>query len=162
MRVIEAKALLPLLWPEFVEHEGGLFLAQALPSLRPSLAAYPDLTTAETLHNHIHILDEFDHGASLDGTDPSLGYWDKESPDFMAACEIGKQVAFMWHAKLMIEYPDRHTRVYFTSDDNPIVRFHCIRQDEPVWLEEGRWQNEIRLGQILILDSWAQHRGGAA
>ena len=155
MKVTDAGDIGTLFWPEFVEYEGGLFLVRTLPSPRPSLATYPDVTAAETLHNHVHILDEFDHGASLDGTDPTRGYWDQLHPDFLAACEVGKQVAAMWHAKLKLECPDRRTRVYFTTDDNPIVRFHCVRPAEPVWLEEDRWLREIKLGRILVLDSGA-------
>jgi hypothetical protein len=162
MLVTEAKVLRQTFWPEFVEHEGGLFLSQALPIPHPSLAIYPDLTAAEVFYNHVHILDEFAHNASLDGSDPNRGYWDKTHPDFLAACDVGKWLAEMWHAKLKLEYPDRRTRVYFTSDDNPIVRFHCVRPDQFFWLEEARWLSEINAGRIIVFDSDASASRGAA
>jgi len=153
MHVMEATRFSQLFWPEFVENEGCLFLARDLPLPRLSLATFQDATAVESLHNHVHILDEFEHGAALDGTDPSRGYYDAAHPDFMAACEAGKQIAAMWHAKLMLEYPDRRTRVYFTADDDPIVRFHCVRPNEPAWLDESGWQEQIRLERVLVLDS---------
>jgi hypothetical protein len=79
MHVIEVKRLRPMFWPEFVEHEGGLFLSQVLLFPRPSLAIYPELTAAEVFYNHLHILDEFGHSASLDGSDPSRGFWEKRT-----------------------------------------------------------------------------------
>ena len=104
MLVIEAAALLPLCWPEFVERDGGIFLARKLPSPL-GISIHPDLTAAECACNHIHILDHFDHRASLDGSDADRGYWDAAHPDFLAACEIGGKMAAMWHAKLMHEWP---------------------------------------------------------
>jgi hypothetical protein len=155
MRMTKVKALLPLFWPDFAEHEGGLFLASTLPQPRLSLDAYSDLTAAEAFHNHVHIPDEFDHDASLDGTNPEGAYWDNTHPDFLAACEIGRRMAVMWHAKLRLEHPNRRTRVYFTSDDNPVVRFHCVRPGESVWLDDAGWLLKIAAGRVVVFDSAA-------
>src|SRR5262245_18769350 len=103
MRVIEAQELTAFIWPEFVRYEGGLYLARGLPAPRPVLRAapargerdegLPNLTQAEAMYNHVHVLDRFEHGAALDGSDPERGFRDRFHPEFLAACELGKQVA---------------------------------------------------------------------
>jgi hypothetical protein len=42
----------------------------------------------------------------------------------------------MWAAKLQHDFPRERFRVYYTQYDNPIVRFHRVRTNEPVWLTD--------------------------
>ena len=36
--------------------------------------------------------------------------------------------------KLKADFPHNRFRVYYTQYDNPIVRFHMVRSDEPMWI----------------------------
>jgi len=57
--------------------------------------------------------------------------YDVNHPDFADACELGKQMARMWAMKLKADFPRDRFRVYYTQYDNPIVRFHKVRENEP-------------------------------
>jgi len=142
-----------LCWPRFVERDNAVLLASEVPAEGPLWSQFPDITSAEAFYNHLHVLDAFDHGAGLDGSDPAEGFWDSQHPDFVAACALGKVIAEMWHAKLNAEYPERQFRVYFTADDNPVVRFHCVRAQEPAWLDEECWKEAVAAGRIVILET---------
>ena len=48
---------------------------------------------------------------------------------FVGACELGKQIARMWAVKLKADFPLDRFRVYYTQNDNPIVRFHKVRDN---------------------------------
>ena len=162
MRPVDEKRLMYVFWPEVVQLEGLFLLASEIPKTGVDLDAFHDRTAAETFYNHIHILDCFDHGAALDGSDPDLGFLDKRHPDFVAACELGRLVASVWRAKLMADFPNQPFRVYFTADDDPVVRFHRVWPEEPLWLDEARWATEIAAGRVAVLSTIAGPSNDAA
>jgi hypothetical protein len=115
-------------------------------------------TETECLINHTHIFDEFRNRATTtekesvsEELDVVEEIYDTSHPDFVAACEIGKEMARMWALKLKADFPQHRFRVYYTQYDNPIVRFHLVRMDEPVWLADEQLRNaaepssEVRL-----------------
>jgi hypothetical protein len=134
------------LWPEFVREHGCIFLARYAGSNPP-----PSTDTAtgwESFVNHIHIFDEFQNeatksvtleaGEALDFVEES---YNEVHPDFIAACELGRTAARLWAIKLKLDFPAEQFRVYYTEYDNPIVRFHKVRGEEPVWLPDQALQS---------------------
>ncbi len=100
-------------------------------------------TETESFVNHTHVLDEFGNRATSERRDTSSKdldvveeTYDVNHPDFAYACEVGKQMARMWAMKLKADFPRDRFRVYYTQYDNPIVRFHKVRENEPVWLSD--------------------------
>ena len=145
-----------------VQLDGLYLLASEIPKSGVDLEQFQDRTAAEAFYNHIHILDCFDHDADLDGSDPDRGFSDKHHPDFIAACELGRLVASVWRAKLVSDFPNQPFRVYYTADDNPVVRFHLVRPDEVPWLEESTWATEVAAGRVVVLSTVADSPQGAA
>ena len=153
MTASDAETILRVAWPSFVEVGGGTFLREAAPSDAASLGRFYDLTAAEAFCNHVHVLDLVEHGAGLDGSDPERGYYDATHPDFLAASEAGKIIAQSWQAKLARDFPGRRFRVYFCADDNPVVRFHTVRDNEAPWLDERDWAQAVTAGRVLVLEA---------
>lgn len=147
MRLDDSRTLLALAWPSFVCVYDCIFLASEVRGDETlNMAMFQDLTGAEASVNHVHILDHFDHGASL----PVEPFCDSQHPDFRAACEISKTIAKLWAAKLKAEFSDRSFRIYFSESDNPIIRFHTVRANEPPWASEHHWRQQILNGTMLI------------
>jgi hypothetical protein len=141
-----ATRLAAVFWPIFEERFECVFLAgQAVDPAQVKM----DRTGAEASANHVHLFDLFSHGVT----------WNEETsydithPDFVAACELGKLLARAWWSKLGLDYPGQRFRVYYTERDEPIVRFHCFRRDEPTWLDEATWGAEIARGEVIVLDT---------
>jgi hypothetical protein len=135
--VIAALTVSRLLWPDFVEEHGCVFLGRHLGSNPP-----PPNDTAtgwESFVNHTHIFDEFANGASTLASEEVV--YNERHPDFLSACELGQQMAKLWALKLKLDFPFACFRVYYTQYDNPIVRFHKVRDDEEQWLPEGAFQS---------------------
>jgi hypothetical protein len=132
-----------------VEVGGGVFLREVDPA---GLSCFGDLTAAEAFCNHVHVLDLVEHGAGLDGSDPGRGYYDAAHPDFLAAFEASKLIAQCWQAKLARDFPGRRFRVYVCADDNPVVRFHTVRDNEAPWLDERDWAQAVAAGRVLVLE----------
>jgi hypothetical protein len=63
-----------------------------------------------------------------------------DHPDFASACELGKRIAWLWALKLRMDFPSDRFRVYYTQYDNPIVRFHKVRDGESHWLSDEALQ----------------------
>ncbi len=162
MRPIDEKTLPNLFWPEVILLDGLFLLASEIPKAGVILGQFHDRTDAEAFYNHIHVLDCFDHEADLDSSDSDLGGFDKRHPDFVAACDLGRLVAAVWRTKLMSDFPDQPFRVYFTADDDPVVRFHRVRPDEPAWLDEARWASELADGRVVVFSTDTDASGGAA
>ncbi len=81
-----------------------------------------------------YIFDEFASDATTHVGDEKL--YNQHHPDFIAACELGQQIAKLWALKLKLNFPAARFRVYYTEYDNPIVRFHKVRDDESHWLPD--------------------------
>ncbi len=153
--------LLRLFWPDFVEVNGCIFAEFQLRG-GPIQELKEGKTETECFINYTHLLDEFRNGATSERRD-AVSYdfevveeaYDVNHPDFVGACELGKQIARMWAAKLKSDYPRDHFRVYYTQYDSPIVRFHKVRENETVWLadDELRSATNRSLTSAVIYDT---------
>ncbi|HWF02310.1 MAG TPA: hypothetical protein VHA06_01410 [Candidatus Angelobacter sp.] len=140
-----ACALTELLWPDFVEVNGCIFAAFQRGDGEVKISG--DKTGTECFINHTHLLDEFSNRATSETRehfseqlDVVEAIYDYAHPDFIAACELGTKMAEMWALKLKSDFPKNRFRVYYTKYDNPIVRFHKVRSDEPLWLSNEALQ----------------------
>ena len=151
-KIAAAAATSSVVWPEFVEQNGNLFLAGHTPRHRSKAGARPvdglDNTGREAFHNHLHVLEVF--GGSRDVWDGRRNRFRRSHADFRAADRVGRTLAAAWFAKLRRDFPDQPFRVYYSSQDDPTVRFHRVYSDEPVWLDEtGRVENR----DLVVYDS---------
>jgi hypothetical protein len=154
IKVSTAIALLVIFWPDFEEVDGSIFLANDQPKSTSDLQNGLDRTGMEAFYNHTHMIDLFKHNASLQPIDEDDDrFYDQDDPDFSALCKLGKTLAQMWFQKLQIDFPQYDFRVYYTQDDNPIVRFHRVRPDEPNYIDEEQWIEEIEYGKVIIYDT---------
>lgn len=121
----QGAAVAHLLWPDFVEEGGAVFLRSGRLAAAVRLSSFRNLVEAECFVNHVHILDEFEHDAGLD-EEP---FWNSGHDDFKRAVALAAIIAEVWAARLARDFPDQSFAVFATRDDNPIVRFHKIRPD---------------------------------
>jgi hypothetical protein len=153
----QARNIAEFLWPEFVEIDGAVFLAryaeQGRQHIKNDVTEPQTVSWWESSENHTHILDFFEHNASLDDGNDTGIFWDHEHPDFKVACEIGKIMVFTWAYKLMHDFPNYRFRVYYTQEDNPIVRFLRVRSEADYFLDPDDWSVQISSGQIIIVDT---------
>jgi hypothetical protein len=148
------------LWPDFVVEHGMVLLARHAGS-NPCPSG--TLSDWESFINHTHVFDEFgsDSKAVVQTTvsqAPDLDEIDvtyhEEHPDFLAACRLGKTAARLWAMKLKEDFPNERFRVYYTQYDNPIVRFHKVREHEAPWLpDEAIMTARGDLKDALVYDS---------
>jgi hypothetical protein len=54
---------------------------------------------------------------------------------------------------LQVDFPDYRFRVYYTQEDNPVVRFHRARDGEPYWLNENDHREDVELARIIVYDT---------
>jgi hypothetical protein len=137
--VTAALSVARILSPDFIQEHGCVFLGWHSGSNPP-----PTNDTAtgwESFVNHTHIFDEFANGASTLVCQEVV--YDERHPDFLAACELGKKIAKLWALKLMLDFPSERFRVDYTQYDNPIVRFHRVRNDEEHWVSDEVLQTAI-------------------
>lgn len=133
------------LWPEFRVVNELIFFAWAAPeSINPR--EWHDRTEAEATLNHVHVLDIFSSGLRVE---EALGI-NREHPDYRAACTFGKKWAAALAAKLAIDFPHHAFRVYYTQEEDPIVRFHQAHDGEPPWASEDGWTQAIVEGVMQI------------
>jgi hypothetical protein len=160
MLVPEASRAANLLWPEFIELGGCIFALPAVSrAVRSDWRKNPngerpwqdmDRTGAEALENHVRVLDCFEHG---DVWNSARATYRTSHPHFKAAERFGKIMAESWFAKLSRDYPQDHFRVYYTRNDNPIVRFHRVYPGEPAWLDEAGREEDVKRQHLLVLDT---------
>jgi hypothetical protein len=155
-----AEEVLQFFWPAFVVENGMVLLARHAGS-NPCPSG--TLTDWESFINHTHVFDEFgnESGAVHQTTvsqapqfDEIEITYDEQHPDFLAACRMGKTAARLWATKLKEEFPNERFRVYYTQYDNPIVRFHKVRENEAPWLPDEviiTAQGDLR--NALVYDS---------
>jgi hypothetical protein len=139
-----------IFWPEFVDINGSVFLLLEEPYKLNNKGF--DKTGMEALTNHYHIADLFNINIKLE---PVGDYYifNHEHSEFKMLCDVGKVLAQVWYQKLKIDFPKYRFRVYYTQEDDPIVRFHCVRPDEPFWLDEKNYVEEVRIGNIVVYDT---------
>lgn|SRR5574341_999712 len=143
-----ALAVSEILWPEFRVVDDLVFFSFTTPT-DINLTKWHGRTDIEAMTNHTHIFDLFSNHADLH-EEP---FFDETHDDFAAACQFGKRWAHAVFAKLNNDFPSRKFRVYYTGKDDPIVRFHQKHEGELFWLDEADLQEEIRRGEILVLDT---------
>lgn len=131
MHIDQASQFATWFWPAFVVRDDLIFLEHIRYRADDCKRRLYDRTSIESSLNHVHILDIFEHEASVD-TEP---FWVTDHPHFQVACQLGRTLAKSWAHKLSLDFPDRKLRVYYTRDDNPIVRFHQVHDGEPPWLD---------------------------
>ena len=154
LKVRTALALLSVFWPDFVEVEGSVFLSNANPERTYNSEHVLDRTGMEAFVNHAHMIDLLKHNAGLHSTEENDDcFYDQDHPDLSALCELGKTLAQMWFQKLQVDFPQYDFRVYYTQDDNPVVRFHRVRSNEPDWIDESCYSEEIQIGKIMIYNT---------
>ena len=140
-----ALSIANIFWPEFVVVDDCVFFSWAAPK-SIDLSKWHDRTEIESTINHTHVLDLFNHNASLD-EEPWL---DQSHPDFKAGCRFGLVWAEAIAAKLAKYFSERQFFVYYTEHDDPIVRFHQEHTGEIPWLSAEDCQEEIAAGSVVI------------
>lgn len=148
-----AELLNNIFWPEFKEIEGSVFLSWVKVDKLCDPELGVDYTGQEEFLNHTHIIDLFRHEVSFLRTKEGDYYSDRNHPDYNFCCEVGKKLAQMWYQKLKIDFPQYRFRVYYTQEDNPIVRFHRVRPEEPYWIDEKDHPDDIKCGKVIIYDT---------
>jgi hypothetical protein len=133
-----------LYWPNFVEQGGAIFLESALEN---SYGIPEDPMEAECFVNSIHLLDIFKNDASLDN-EP---YWNFKHPDFISAFELCLKLAEMWASKLSNDFPNSQFVIICTKYDNPMIRFHKLREDGKLYFNPSDWIAEIKNGSVKII-----------
>lgn len=146
MHIIDASGFAKWFWPTFVVNDGLVFLELAKGNTTYDTDLFPDRTTIESFFNHMHILDVFENDAAI--TDEP--FWNANHPHFKLACELGRTLAHSWAHKLSLDFPNRWFRVYYTREDNPIVRFHQVHAGEPPWLDSHPLESGEE--RVLILN----------
>jgi hypothetical protein len=157
--------LAELLWPSFELRCEAILLA-SIPT--PQLAeSRESRTSVEAFYSHTHILDEFRHTIPYGPhPDPELTAdcetpdWDH--PDFRAAWDLTRTIGQMWLQKLRLDFPEWHFRVYCTKLDDPIVRFHRVRDGEPPWLTDKEVALQAARDEVIVYDSRGVPDHGAA
>jgi hypothetical protein len=150
--VTTALQIAELLWPDFVLEGGATFVKSAREGAPQTIQSLGGLLEAEWFVNHTHVLDNFVHGALL----PTEPFWDSTHQDFARACRLGEIMCETWAAKLRRDAPDEDYAVYCTRDDNPIVRFHKIREPDDVYFDPATHP----AGTVLMIRSRDGRRTG--
>jgi hypothetical protein len=155
-----AERVSQFLWPDFVVEQGMVLLARHAGS-NPCPSG--TLSDWESSINHTHVFDEFGSDAEAvhqtavshaPDLDEIAVTYDEEHPDFLAACRLGRTAARLWAIKLKEDFPYERFRVYYTQYDNPIVRFHKVREHEAPWLpDEAIMTARGDLKNALVYDS---------
>lgn len=141
--VEQGETVAGLLWPDLIQEGDAVFLRSGREATGAPLGSFADLVEAECLVNHVHLLDEFDHGAGLE-LEPS---WDARHDDFRRAISLAATVAEVWAARLALLFPLDEFAVFATRDDSPIVRFHKVRPNLPLWCDPREFEH----GTVLLI-----------
>jgi hypothetical protein len=152
-----ALALAEIFWPTFVREGEATFVRSLRADARQALDSFESALDAEAFVNHLHVLDLLRHSASL----PDEPWWDSEHADFVNACRLGVLLCEAWTAKLRADFPEEDFAVFYTQQDNPVVRFHRIRADGQLWLDPGNSRPMFDSGAALLLTSLSGRRFGA-
>lgn len=146
-----ARRVADLFWPTFEERDGCVVFAGGK---YPQLAQLETRTAAEAFYSHTHILDEFLHSIPFgphpegDGIAPDWSH-----PEFAVACELARVIGQMWLRKLEADFPNHRFRVYVTTLDDPIVRFHRVYANERPWHSDEEAAAAFASGEVSIFES---------
>jgi hypothetical protein len=122
-------------WPEFIEtSEGMVFIKNEYDVNYSKNTNYKctDYTANESFINHIHVEDKI--GIKLN----------------KSFKEVIKTIGNMWAVKLKREFPNYKFRIYLSCSDDYVLRFHKIHDNEPFWLNEIEWKDEIEKGNLYV------------
>ena len=133
-----------LYWPVFVEKDEAIFLQLALEN---SYGIPSEPMEAECFVNSIHLLDLFKNDASIND-EP---YWDFEHPDFTSAYELALKISDMWASKLAKDFPSYKFVIICTKYDNPMIRFHKLREDGKLYFNPKDWATDINNGSVKFI-----------
>jgi hypothetical protein len=90
IKVGTAIALLHIFWPDFVEVDGSVSLANDKPKRTSDSEHGLDRTGMEAFLNHTHMIDLFKHNAGLQPVDEDDDrFYDLDHPDYSGLCELG-------------------------------------------------------------------------
>jgi hypothetical protein len=157
LRPKQALYLAELLWPAYIREGDATFVAALRTEVKAALTSFKSPLEAELFVNHVHVLDLLKHSASL----PEDPWWNAAHADFIVACRIGVLLCESWTAKLGRDFPDEDFAVFYTRDDNPVVRFHRIRDDGRLWFDPMQASPRFEEGAVLLLTSQSGRRVGA-
>lgn len=114
-----ALAFTKLFWPDFVEHEGGIFLSEAFNSQiyeQWKVQMGNDIASIERVMNHQHI-DDILPGAENVSTENLF-------------C-LGQAIAQMWESRLNLLYPHRRFKVSCNQEDHTVVvMFYQVQSEQ--------------------------------
>ena len=145
--------LAEVFWPAFAERDEVILLAHILPP-EPPPGGHRSLTEYERFHGHTHIQDLFRWNVpTVFDAKLELDRPDAKAPEHIAAWTLAKRLADMWLAKLRRDFPHYRFRVYASRLDDPILHFHSVRDDEPVWISDEDAANGIAEDTFVVLDS---------
>ena len=137
------------LWPEFIRAGECVLLGWVSDAGMP--ASGFDCSGWEAFQNHTHIKDEFLVGRNKDH---SLKSVEDRATDLRASCKLGRLAAKLWCLKLREDFAGERFRVYYTEDDEPIVRFHKVRDGEAHWISNsGLIEGNESLRNSVIYDT---------
>ena len=113
----------------------------------------------ERFHGHTHIQDLFRSNVpTVFDPEYELDRPDANAPEHIASWTLAKRLADMWLAKLQRDFPTYRFRVYASRLDDPIIHFHRVREDEPVWISDEDAAKGIPEDTFVVLDSEAIER----
>jgi len=122
--VHQAIALSEVFWPEFVYHDGRVYLESAPDSedyLELLLACEYDKTTVQALCNHRHLLE---YCLAVDA---------KNTPTREQLITFGQRLQSMWQAKLAQDFPNLNIIVAFDAqDEDPLDDLQIVVYEEEV------------------------------
>ncbi|GAC1372995.1 MAG: hypothetical protein NVS3B3_07560 [Aquirhabdus sp.] len=120
----QAIALSEVFWPEFVYHDGRVYLDSAPDSedyLEMLLACEYDKTTVQALCNHRHLLE---YCLAVDA---------KHTPTREQLITFGQRLQAMWQAKLAQDFPNLSIIVAFDAqDEDPLDDLQIVVYEEEV------------------------------
>jgi len=142
-----AKTYTDLFEPELIEIEGCVYIKDSCGINR--VPANMDSVGKECFFHHIHIFDEFSHKAGLEGENDL--WYDTEHPDFEIAWQLACIIGRHWSYFLRKEFPVYEFRVYCTKYDDPIVRFHVVRENQSNWMEDSQINDGVVIYKSICL-----------
>jgi hypothetical protein len=120
--VSSAIALSEIFWPEFVYHDGRVYLESAPDSedyLELILACEYDKTTVQALCNHRHLLE---YCLAVDA---------ENTPTRAQLITFGLRLQAMWQAKLAQDFPNLNVIVAFdVQDEDQLDDFQIVVYEE--------------------------------
>lgn len=124
-----------LMWPEFAEANGCVFIADQYALGHSNQEAFEDETTFEAFVNHVHL-----NGDELDENLQPLDI-------LTLALTMGEK----WQSKLQKDFPNEKFLIILGFDEGEaILRFHKVRQSQSAWINiEGIEKYEEA---ILVLE----------